>query len=271
MIEVYEVHAFTERPHGGSPAGVCLHADPLSPAAMRAIAMDLGPCVTGFVRDQPGSALDLRWFTRLGEEVVTFCGHATFAAAHVLLRHKRPGAEGLTFRTISGERGVRTAPEGIEMAAPRWAAEAEPCPDLVLRAVGAAPDAFFRGPRDLLLVYEDPSRLVALRPDYATMLDLGVTGVIATSPQGPDAFAFRFFCPGFGIGDDEDPATGSALSTLAPYWAQRLGGGVLTATQVSERGGWFRCEVMDDAVLVRSSCAMFLAGRLAFDPTDLAG
>lgn len=270
MIEVYEIHAFTDRPHGGSPAGVCLHHGPLGAAAMRAIAMDLGPSVTAFVHDTPGGRLDLRWFTRMGDEVVTFCGHATFAAAHVMLRHKRPTAASLTFATISGLREVRTSGGESEMSAPRWPAAAAACPELVLRAVGAAPDAYFQGARDRLLVYEDRARLEALRPDFQTMLELGVTGVIATAPAGPQAFAFRFFCPGFRIGEDEDPATGSALSTLGPYWSERLGVASLAAVQLSERGGRFNCEVSDDAVLVRSSCATFLTGQLAFDPEAAA-
>ncbi len=267
-IELYEVHAFTRQPHGGSPAGVCVSKRVLNETTMRAIAIDLGPSVTGFVHDVEGDLLDLRWFTREGREVVTFCGHATFGSAHVMLCHKRPDALSLRFATISGVREVRREGDFLTMAAPSWPPSQEPCPDLVLRSLRHAPQGYFRGSRDMLLTYRDPTELRALQPDYVTMLELGVTGVIATAPDGPDAFAFRFFCPGFEIGEVEDPATGSALSTLGPFWRERLGVSRLQATQVSERGARFQCEVTDTSVLVRSQCVTFLTGHLAFDPED---
>lgn len=45
----------------------------------------------------------------------------------------------------------------------------------------------------------------------------------------------RFFAPRFNI--NEDPVTGSAHCTLAPYWGERFGLASLVAYQASERGG----------------------------------
>ncbi len=265
-IDLYQVHTFTERAHGGSPAGVCVSKTALSEAAMRAIAIDLGPSVTGFVHEVESDLLDLRWFTREGREVVSFCGHATFGSAHVMLHHRRPNARALRFSTISGQREVQRQGDFLTMAAPAWTLEQGPCPDSVLRAVGQAPEAYFKGDRDLLLTYLDTEALRALKPDFVAMLDLGMTGVIATSPNGEGAFAFRFFCPGFRIGENEDPATGSAMSTLGPFWRARLATPRLRAIQLSERGAEFECDVTDDAVLVRSRCVTFLTGRLGDNP-----
>jgi predicted PhzF superfamily epimerase YddE/YHI9 len=39
------------------------------------------------------------------------------------------------------------------------------------------------------------------------------------------------------MGIPEDPVTGSAQSSLGPFWAQRLGRTELRARQVSARGG----------------------------------
>ncbi len=45
----------------------------------------------------------------------------------------------------------------------------------------------------------------------------------------------RFFSPADGI--PEDPVTGSAHTSLAPYWSERLGRDTLTGLQVSDRTG----------------------------------
>ena len=59
--------------------------------------------------------------------------------------------------------------------------------------------------------------------------------VIVTAPGREVDFVSRFFGPSFGI--PEDPVTGSAHCTLAPYWSARLGKKTLTARQLSPRGG----------------------------------
>ena len=71
-----------------------------------------------------------------------------------------------------------------------------------------------------------------------SLLDLRVV-IVTASGDGVD-FVSRFFAPKFGI--PEDPVTGSAHCTLAPYWAERLGKKKLTAKQVSRRGGVITCE-----------------------------
>jgi predicted PhzF superfamily epimerase YddE/YHI9 len=48
-------------------------------------------------------------------------------------------------------------------------------------------------------------------------------------------FASRVFAPWAGI--DEDPVTGVAHTSLAPYWCQAIGRNELRARQISERGG----------------------------------
>ena len=88
LIEAYQIHAFSRTVHGGNPAGVCILQARLDDDALRNIAQDLGPSVTAFVLESGNDTHSLRWFTRGGREVDSFCGHATISAAHVLLRLK---------------------------------------------------------------------------------------------------------------------------------------------------------------------------------------
>ncbi len=70
----------------------------------------------------------------------------------------------------------------------------------------------------------------------------------------------RFFAPGAGV--PEDPATGSAHSSLAPFWAARLGRAHLAARQLSPRGGEFRCEVRGERVAIAGRVVPYLEGTI---------
>ena len=259
-LETYQVHAFASAPYSGNPAGVCLHGPSLDVDEMRAIAMDLGPSVTAFVEDAAGKRLPLRWFTREGNEVQSFCGHATFAAAHVMLRCRRQALDAIEFETISGVRRVEAAGDELTMQIPCWPAHKAPCPDEVSQAFGAEPSEFLLTGRDALLVFPDEAAVAALQPDFDLLRPLGSMGWIACAQTGPASIGFRFFCPGFDIGEDEDPATGSAFSTLAPHWRQQMAAPVLTARQMSARGAEFEFGLAGDAAFVTGTCATFLTG-----------
>ena len=79
-----------------------------------------------------------------------------------------------------------------------------------------------------------PLRWQGLNPDFAALGRLD-RAVLVTAPGGDVDFVSRFFAPGHGI--PEDPVTGSTHCTLTPYWAERLGKTVLSARQISRRGG----------------------------------
>jgi predicted PhzF superfamily epimerase YddE/YHI9 len=91
------------------------------------------------------------------------------------------------------------------------------------------------------------------------VLALGVHAIIATAP-GSDGIDFvsRFFAPAAGI--DEDPVTGSAHSTLIPFWAARLGRTRLRARQLSPRGGDLFCEAKGERVEIAGAAIPYLEG-----------
>jgi predicted PhzF superfamily epimerase YddE/YHI9 len=74
-------------------------------------------------------------------------------------------------------------------------------------------------------------------------------------------FVSRFFAPRFGV--DEDPVTGSAHCCLTPFWADRLGKSILSARQLSSRGGELQVELAGDRVKLRGTCVTTLRGSLA--------
>ena len=67
----------------------------------------------------------------------------------------------------------------------------------------------------------DEQAVADLRPDMVELAKLEQMGIIVTAPGSRCDFVSRFFAPKVGVA--EDPVTGSAHSTLIPYWAERLG------------------------------------------------
>lgn len=134
------------------------------------------------------------------------------------------------------------------MGAAAWSSKPCALPDALAESLGHLPIACLRGDRDWLLLYEDATAIADLQPDFELMRALGDVGIIATAATGPSSFAFRFFCPGFSIGEDEDPGTGSAISTLAPFWAELKGDQTFSVKQLSERTAQFECRLLPDSV-----------------------
>ena len=95
------------------------------------------------------------------------------------------------------------------------------------------------------------------------MLACGCGDVAVTSPAEDDAFDFlsRFFAPGCGV--DEDPVTGSAHCSLAPFWMQRLEKNPLRAYQASARGGSLLIEVLGDRVDLHGKAVTVFRADLA--------
>jgi predicted PhzF superfamily epimerase YddE/YHI9 len=84
--------------------------------------------------------------------------------------------------------------------------------------------------------------------------------VTAPGDVGGIDFVSRVFGPAVGV--DEDPVTGSAHCTLAPYWARRLGRDTLVGEQASERGGIVRMNLEGERVLLAGQAVTVSSGKL---------
>jgi len=89
-IPFYQVDAFSQGPFTGNPAAVCLLDDWPDDAVLQHIARENNLSESAFVVTQ-GQDFALRWFTPSVE--FYRCGHATLAAASVLLRHEDSGKQ----------------------------------------------------------------------------------------------------------------------------------------------------------------------------------
>ncbi|UJR78641.1 PhzF family phenazine biosynthesis protein [Sandaracinus amylolyticus] len=260
-IPCYQVDAFTTRPFAGNPAAVCVLDAFLDARTMQSIALEKALSETAFVAPRADGEFDLRWFTPTRE--VDLCGHATLATAHVLSSVLGRARGVMRFHTRSGVLTVEPRGETLAMDFP--ARPTVPCevPAGVAEALGVTPIEAHRA-RDLVIVVGSAREVRAMSPDLARVAQIDAYAVTVTSRgDGEDAdvdFVSRFFAPRQGV--PEDPVTGSAHCTLAPFWAARLGRTVLRARQVSARGGEMGCELRGDRVTLEGSAVLIERGVL---------
>jgi PhzF family phenazine biosynthesis protein len=262
-LDLYQVDAFTDRAFAGNPAAVCFLDGPRDAGWMQDVAREMNLSETAFLLPAE-DGLNLRWFTPAVE--VELCGHATLASAHALWETGRLGAgETARFHTLSGLLTAERQGEWIELDFPARRVEPVEPPPALLAALGAAPVYVGKSRYDYFLELPDEEAVRATRPDFQALRPLPVRGIIVTARGAGNPFDFvsRFFAPGSGV--DEDPVTGSAHCTLAPYWGARLGKEEMLAYQASARGGVVRVRVVGERVRLGGQAVTVLQGRLLAD------
>jgi PhzF family phenazine biosynthesis protein len=261
-MRLFQVDAFADSVFAGNPAAVCLLGGPAEAGWMQSVASEMNLSETAFVEPR-AAGYGLRWFTPVAE--VGLCGHATLASAHILYETgQAEPAEPVRFDSVSGPLTGRREDGLLVLDFPARPAGPVPAPPGLLAALGVDRAEWTgQAKDDLMVVLAREEEVTGLRPDTVALAGYGTRGIIVTAPASrPGAdFVSRFFAPGVGIA--EDPVTGSAHCTLAPYWAQRLGRPQLTGYQASARGGTVRVRVDGDRVLLAGRAVTVFSGELS--------
>jgi PhzF family phenazine biosynthesis protein len=257
-LTLYQIDAFADRLFSGNPAAVCPLREWLPDQTLQAIASENNLSETAFYIPA-GDEFQIRWFTPTAE--VELCGHATLATAHVIFHHTGYGRNAIRFTSRGGELTVTRDNDYLVMDFP--AQPATPCspPKELIEALGSEPVEVLSS-ADYMAVFSSEDDITSLRPNLEVVKRLDLRGVIITAPGMEVDFVSRFFAPKFGI--DEDPVTGSAHCTLAPYWAERLNKTRMTARQLSRRGGEIVCEVVGNRVALTGMAVTYLEGKISF-------
>ena len=253
-IPIHQVDAFAAELFQGNPAAVCPLDAWLPDTVLQAVAAENNLSETAFTVPVGTGAFHIRWFTPTVE--VDLCGHATLAAAHVLLGD----ADRIAFRSASGHLSVAREGELLFLDFPALPVDGPADDPAIGVALGQPPIALYRirevhFARYLLAEYATQAEVAEL-----AVPDVDDTNVIATAPGDAVDFVSRFFAPGSGI--PEDPVTGSAHCTLTPFWAERLGRSRLRARQISSRGGDLVCELVGDRVRIGGTAVTYLVGEI---------
>jgi len=102
---------------------------------------------------------------------------------------------------------------------------------------------------------------LSIKPDFGLLGQLDCLDIIVSAPGERVDFVSRCFAPSVGI--NEDPVTGSAHSTLVPYWARRLKKDTLHALQLSRRGGELFCRYLGDRVEISGKAVPYMKGTIS--------
>ncbi|MBP7604474.1 MAG: PhzF family phenazine biosynthesis protein [Spirochaetes bacterium] len=257
-LTIYQVDAFTDRLFAGNPAAVCPLADRWpDDRLMLDMARENNLSETAFyIRRDDG--YHIRWFTPAVE--VDLCGHATLAAAHVLFEYEGHSSTGVSFGSRSGPLGVRKEGGWLVMDFPVDVIRKIDTSGEIASCFDIAPVETYRGKTDYLLIFRSENDILALKPDLGRIARLDARGVIVSARGSECDFVSRFFAPRAGV--DEDPVTGSAHTTLVPYWRDILGKSEFSAVQLSARRGFLRCRDRGERTEIAGKAVLYMRGEV---------
>lgn len=258
-MKYYVIDTFTDTLFKGNPAGVCLLDHEIPSTMMQKTAFENNLAETAFLL-KTGDAYSLRWFTP--EMEIDLCGHATLATAFVLMNYVDPKLETVCFETKSGiltvtrNSGMYTMDFPSRMPVP---AAAHP---LLEKALGCHVLETHLS-RDMVVLVENEETVANLDVDISLLAQISkdLSFAVTVTAKGKTCdFVSRFFAPNAGV--SEDPVTGSAHSSLIPFWSRRLGKTAMTAKQLSPRGGTLFCEDRGERVNISGQAVCYLVGDI---------
>lgn len=256
--KIYQIDAFTETIFGGNPAAVCPLEKWLPDETLQKIAMENNLAETAYYVKKD-AMYEIRWFTPTVE--VDLCGHATLATAYVLFNYEGHTSDEVQFHSPrSGKLIVTKNKELLTLNFPSDSLQKVNISNELKNGFDQAPVEIFKGRTDYLFVFNDEKQIQNLKPRFQELSKWDVRGVIATAKGEKSDFVSRFFAPQSGI--DEDPVTGSAHTTLTPFWADRLGKNELSAIQLSARKGHLNCKFLKDRVEISGKAKTYLIGEI---------
>lgn len=257
-IKIYQIDAFTNKVFSGNPAAVCPLSEWLNDSLLQKIAMENNLAETAFYVKKDNH-YEIRWFTPSVE--VDLCGHATLATAFVLFHYENHTENTINLHSSrSGDLTVTKEDDFLTLNFPTDTINEIQLTAKLTDCFTSSPIKVIRGKADYLLIFEKEEDIVNMIPNFENIAKLDVRGVIVSAKGKKVDFVSRFFAPQIGI--TEDPVTGSAHTTLTPYWSKELNKTELTATQVSSRGGELKCKVVNDRVEISGQAKLYLKGVL---------
>jgi PhzF family phenazine biosynthesis protein len=257
QLKIYQLDAFTDKVFGGNPAAVVPLTEWLPDELMQKIALENNLAETAFYVLEDDK-YHIRWFTPTVE--VDLCGHATLATAYQIFHYEKYPKSIIEFTSRSGILKVEKQGDLLELDFPMDKLTPSETPQALIEALGATPKETIKGLTDYMLVFENEDQIKSFKPDLRKIASVKCRGIMVTAKGDEVDFVSRFFGPASGV--DEDPVTGSAHTSLTPYWAKVLNKTTLSAKQISSRGGELRCTLVDDRVKIAGNVAPYLVGEI---------
>lgn len=256
-LKIFQVDAFASSLFKGNPAAVVPLTEWLPYEVMQQIAAENNLSETAFFIPE-NDHFHIRWFTPKAE--VNLCGHATLATAHILFNELNFQGEIISFNSKSGILNVCKTGDKLQLDFPADFVKSVELDPVFTEAFGIQASATFKGKTDYLLLFDSEEIIRNMKPNFHLLHQTDARGIMVTAKGNEVDFVSRFFAPGVGI--DEDPVTGSAHTSLVPFWSARLNKTELTALQLSERGGQLWCTLAGDRILIAGKAITYMRGEI---------
>lgn len=259
-LSIFQVDAFTDQVFSGNPAAVCILENWLSDHIMQKIASENNLAETAFVVKEDSHYL-IRWFTPTIE--VDLCGHATLASAFVLRYFFDKKADLFEFYSQrSGKLFVYFKDDIFTLDFPADELQEIECPSFFYSIFDVEILKCLKGKTDYLLIFKNQDAVFSANPNFNDLAKINCRGVMISAPGEKVDFVSRFFAPQSGV--DEDPVTGSAHTSLTPYWSKILGKKIMNAQQISKRGGDLTVEDCGDRIKISGKAVLYLEGTIYY-------
>ncbi|MEI8706613.1 PhzF family phenazine biosynthesis protein [Pseudoalteromonas sp. B62] len=246
----------------GSSALIVIYKNGLTSKTMQYIASQSNHPATVFLNQNEITKrhCNIRWFNQTSE--IKRCGHGTLAAANFLIKHFGYCPEVLT--SMSHERfTIRVKKQRAQLLLKSIEPKKSELAAGELKSVfsSAIKAAYSTGDKNgytVVLFNEEFSKdvekddLKSLHVDFKALSKLHKNAVIALSIKNKDkknAIAhFRYFAPQFGV--NEDSATGSAITVIAPLLFRLHGLNKVKLIQQSNNGALLNYEFNNAKVVI---------------------
>lgn len=256
-LNLFQVDAFAEELFQGNPAAVIPLPNWIDANLMQKIAEENNLSETAFIVKENDETYQIRWFTPTVE--VDLCGHATLASSFVIFNFIEKNINHITFSSASGNLFVRRNEEFITLDFPSVKPIEKELNQSVFDSFPVKPQKYFTANFDLI-IFDSEDFIKSYTPDFDALKKLHEHGVIISARGNDVDFVSRVFVPNEGI--NEDPVTGSAHTMLVPYWSEVLNKKILTAKQVSKRGGKLWLENKGERILISGKAKLYLTGEI---------
>ena len=261
-IALFHVDAFTNRPFSGNAAAVCSLQGWLDDGTLRKVAAENNLSETAFLVPV-GDHYDLRWFSPQRE--VRLCGHATLAAAYVVVHFLQPALQVVRFETLhAGPLLVRNDGDLLSMDFPGFVPRVcKILPTNLLPALGLGPrpSEVLEVNQTYFAVYKEENAIQDMRPDFSLLEQLHPYVVRRYSPRTRSRFCIALLqAELWNAGRSRDRIGPLRLGALLGVTV--LGRAQLHARQLSERGGELWCEIAGNRVILKGNAVLIMQGSL---------
>jgi len=256
-LAFYQVDTFTNELFKGNPAGVCPLNEWIDEVTMQSIAFENNLSETAFYVKK-GNVFEIRWFTPTTE--VDLCGHATLASAFVEFNMHQNKNTNIIFKSKSGDLLVSNSKGLLTLDFPKDDFLKITLTTVLENLFEEKPTGAYKAGADVMLVFEDEVIIKNMIPSLEKIKRIEARGVTVTAKGKEVDFVSRFFGPQSGI--EEDPVTGSTHTYLTAYWSTILNKDIMTASQLSERGGKLNCRLKGQRVEISGEAKLYLEGTI---------